>query len=285
MSAIPTNYQVFEVPTQPGSPQQQVIPLAGTTYTLLLYWCDPDGVWMLNIMDTTGDPIVSGLPLITGADMLEQYAYLGIGGMLLAQSDFDWTVPPGLNTLGTTGHLYFIPTTPAPVHRPGLLSTGPNSILYPLAPIPETMGPPGFTVPQPTGPSGTTGSTGPAPAVIVYSVRTVVAGYEGPLIQIGGADFYAVTPGEVNSPLDPSTPSGSVTVWYDQGPFSIHVYPYAAFAFNTPGFDPDRNNSTFGVDFGSQNSALTSFPGGYASGPSFSGVGATMIVVRLPSKS
>jgi hypothetical protein len=141
---------VFEIPTQSGAPQIETISLNGVTYTLTIFWCDPDGVWMLNIADSTGTPIVSGLPLITGADMLEQYEYLGIGGMLLAQTDFDWTLPPTFTNLGSTGHLYFVPAISVPASLPVL----------PLAPGPETPYPePGFTLPQPSPP-------GPTPPVV-----------------------------------------------------------------------------------------------------------------------
>ena len=62
--------------------------------------------------------------------------------------------------------------------------------------------------------------------LIVYSIRTVIAGYTGPLAQIQGMDYYAVSPGVVNSPIDPSAPYGNLTALYDQGPYALHLYPY-----------------------------------------------------------
>lgn len=102
--------RVFEIPTTPGTPQIKTIALAGVTYTLILHWCEPPQYWVLDIQDSVGTPIVSGLPLITGADLLNQYPYLGVGGMLVVQTDHDVDAVPTFSSLGLTGHLYFIPT-------------------------------------------------------------------------------------------------------------------------------------------------------------------------------
>jgi hypothetical protein len=117
-------FQVYEIPMTAGAPQFQVIRLSGVRYQIAAHWCDPLGVWVLDIADLDGHAIVSGIPMITGADLLAQYAYLNFGGLLLAQSDFDWTVPPTFDTLGRFGHLYWIPTPPPVVPPPR----------YPLSP-------------------------------------------------------------------------------------------------------------------------------------------------------
>jgi hypothetical protein len=64
--------------------------------------------WILDISDTTGQPIASGLPLIPGIDLLYQYKYLGIGGALMVQVDGRPDSVPDFSGLGTTGHLYFV---------------------------------------------------------------------------------------------------------------------------------------------------------------------------------
>lgn len=99
---------VFEVPTTPGTPQQFTITMQGVTYTLRLHWCDPGSVWVLDIMDENQVPILQGVPLVTGADLLGQFSYLNFGGMLVVQSDPEKEVPPDFDGLGSTGHLYFV---------------------------------------------------------------------------------------------------------------------------------------------------------------------------------
>ena len=102
----------YEIPTSPQA-TTQTITLNGISYNLTLTWCAPANCWMLAIADQNNNPIATGLPLVTGADMLAQLEYLGIGGggALLAQSDFDPDLVPSYTTLGSTGHLYFVSPT------------------------------------------------------------------------------------------------------------------------------------------------------------------------------
>lgn len=106
---------VYEIPTQPN-PTTQRITLNGVTYTLTLTWNEfagPAGAWVLDIADANNNPIASGLPLVTGADLLAQFEYLGIGGGggLVVQSDHDPDLVPSFTTLGSTGHLFFVSPT------------------------------------------------------------------------------------------------------------------------------------------------------------------------------
>lgn len=97
----------FEIPLDP-TPQTLSIVLGSTPYNLTVRWCVPAAAWIVDIADSTGTPIVSGIPLVTGADLLEQYAYLGFGGQLIAQTDHDLSAPPTFDNLGSTGHLFFV---------------------------------------------------------------------------------------------------------------------------------------------------------------------------------
>lgn len=100
----------FEIPLDP-SPQVFSIVLDGVAYVLTLIWRDFNmGGWVLDIADQTGAPIVGGLPLVTGADLLAQFAYLGIGGQLAVQTDHNPDAVPTFTNLGISSHLYF--TTP-----------------------------------------------------------------------------------------------------------------------------------------------------------------------------
>lgn len=100
---------VYEIPTQQGN-QQLGITLAGVAYNLVLRWNDSNASYILDIYDATGNPIVTAIPLITGADLLAQYEYLQLGGALIAQTDSS-VLPPGYTDLGSIGHLYFCTTS------------------------------------------------------------------------------------------------------------------------------------------------------------------------------
>ena len=120
----------YEIPLI-ASPQSFAISLAGTTYNMQLMFHEanagvlgaPTGAdssnislvtdtndldgWALDISDSTNVPIVCGIPLIPGIDLLYQYAYLGFGGSLVVAVDGDPNGVPDFAGLGTTGHLYF----------------------------------------------------------------------------------------------------------------------------------------------------------------------------------
>lgn len=98
----------YEVPLVAGTPQKVKVPLAGVTYTLTVKWCVPANCWVVDIADATGTPILSGIPLITGADLLAQYGYLNFGGQIQCQTDHDLLAPPTFDNLGITGHAFFV---------------------------------------------------------------------------------------------------------------------------------------------------------------------------------
>lgn len=98
----------YEVPLTAAS-QTFRISLAGVTYQLTVIWRDAANAgWVLDIADDNGAAIVQGIPLVTGADLLEQYAYLNFGGQLQVQTDHDVDAVPLFDNLGSSSHLYFI---------------------------------------------------------------------------------------------------------------------------------------------------------------------------------
>ena len=102
-----TTRTVSEIPLIAAS-QSLGISLNGTLYNLRLAWNVMAQSWTLDLADVNNTPILQGIPLVTGADLLEQYAYAGIGGSLYVQSDGDQTAAPTFTNLGSTGHLYFV---------------------------------------------------------------------------------------------------------------------------------------------------------------------------------
>jgi hypothetical protein len=99
---------IFEIPLSPAS-QQFLIALAGVQYQMSVTYRDSDlGGWFLDIADGGGNEIISGIPMVTGVDLLGQYAYLGIGGQLWVATDGNPTAPPSYESLGVSSHLYFV---------------------------------------------------------------------------------------------------------------------------------------------------------------------------------
>lgn len=76
----------------------------------LLKWNTPANCWVVDMSTDDGNPVARGIPLVTGANLLEQYGYLGLGGQMFAQTDNNVDAVPTFANLGTTGHFYF--TTP-----------------------------------------------------------------------------------------------------------------------------------------------------------------------------
>ncbi|MDM9660801.1 phage baseplate plug family protein [Raoultella planticola] len=92
-----------EIPLSPNS-QSFNITLAGVDYQMRVVW---RGVcWFLDLMDSAGNLIIGGIPLITGADLLEQYAYLNLGFSLYVLCDDPASENPTQSDLGVKSHLY-----------------------------------------------------------------------------------------------------------------------------------------------------------------------------------
>ncbi len=100
--------QLFKIPLQ-NIPQTFQIQLGGVNYLMTCKWNSaPEAGWVLDLADVnTGLPIAANIPLITGADLLEGLAYLGINGKLYVYTDGgDFSVPT-LDNLGVESNLYF----------------------------------------------------------------------------------------------------------------------------------------------------------------------------------
>lgn len=101
------NSNAYVVPLTPSN-QEFDISLSGVSYHFRVKWNSFSNAWILYIEDSKQNPILSGLPLVTGCDLLEQYGYLNIGGALIVQSTNDASLVPDYNSLGSTGNLFYI---------------------------------------------------------------------------------------------------------------------------------------------------------------------------------
>ena len=88
--------------------QQISIALGGVIYILTVKWNASAECWVLDIADQSGNPIVQGLALVTGCDLLGQYGYLALGGQLICMTDYQSDAIPTFNNLGSNSQLYFV---------------------------------------------------------------------------------------------------------------------------------------------------------------------------------
>lgn len=97
----------FEIPLSP-EPQKFNITLAGVERQLRFSWNSVSQSWFFDLNQADGTPILQGLPVVTGADLLAQFKYLGLGGAIVAQTDFETDAVPTFENLGILGRLYFL---------------------------------------------------------------------------------------------------------------------------------------------------------------------------------
>ena len=97
----------YEIPL---SAEQQTfrLQLIDRTYQMSVRWNSIQATWFLDIDTDAGAALVHGIPLITGADLLEQYQHLAIGGGLFVLTDGDPDALPTYDGLGTASKLYFV---------------------------------------------------------------------------------------------------------------------------------------------------------------------------------
>lgn len=101
----------YEIPLTPNA-QQFFITLGPTQYVMTLIYRDTiEGGWVLDIADAAGVPIVQGIPLVTGADLLAAYPDKNFSGKLLVATDGDGSAVPTFANLGTASHVYFAVTS------------------------------------------------------------------------------------------------------------------------------------------------------------------------------
>lgn len=99
---------ILEIPLQIGQPQTLAISINNVTYNLSLKWFEIADVWLMDIADTNNNPIVAGIPLITGSDLLVQYGHLGFTFGLWCATDGVPDQAPTFTSLGDTSHLYAV---------------------------------------------------------------------------------------------------------------------------------------------------------------------------------
>lgn len=106
---------IYEVPTRPRLQIESVTFPNGVTYQLrFTYLFAPNDCWTMDISDGSGNPMVCGIPLVTGCDLLGQYRYLGFGCSLFCTTDGDVGAVPRFYNLGLGAHLWLETPQAAP---------------------------------------------------------------------------------------------------------------------------------------------------------------------------
>jgi hypothetical protein len=109
---------IQQLPLTTDCPQSFNCQLGDVTYQFNLIWNDRSSVWMLDILNAaTQVPIISGLALVLGADLLEKYA-LGIGAFVLVDETGTGTEAT-LTSLGSSTNLYWVSPDELPENYPG----------------------------------------------------------------------------------------------------------------------------------------------------------------------
>jgi len=99
----------YEIPLSPQA-QSFSIQLGGQTYQIYMRWNSFSNIWTIDISDSQGNPMVQGIPLVTGTNLLEPYPDMYFGGTLTVSTDGNATAVPTFSNIGTSSHLIF--TTP-----------------------------------------------------------------------------------------------------------------------------------------------------------------------------
>lgn len=100
-------FTYYEIPLS-GVAQRFSVSLGGVSYSMLLAWRETDmGGWFLDILAADATPVLMGIPLVTGADLLAQYPDKNFGGVLRVTTDGDPDAVPTYANIGTQSHVYF----------------------------------------------------------------------------------------------------------------------------------------------------------------------------------
>lgn len=74
---------------------------AAATFFLALRYNEISGYWALSISDSNQSLLLSGIPLVTGVNLLRQYQYLGIGSLYVLNATGEASDSPDDTDLGT----------------------------------------------------------------------------------------------------------------------------------------------------------------------------------------
>lgn len=74
---------------------------------MTVLWRDVAG-WTMDVMDNIGSPLLLGVSLVPGVNLMAQYPELGFNGALVVVCDDGAPEYPTSTNLGTYSHLIFL---------------------------------------------------------------------------------------------------------------------------------------------------------------------------------
>jgi hypothetical protein len=98
---------VYQIPLT-NSNQTLQTTLLNVVYIFTVRWNALANLWYLDINDINNEPLLNGVPMVAGVNLLAQFGHLGIGGALVAQNVSEPNAPIGYDDLGQTGFLLFL---------------------------------------------------------------------------------------------------------------------------------------------------------------------------------
>lgn len=97
----------FPLPVS-ATAQSFFVQLVNVTYKITMRWNTVALCWVMDLADSEEVPIVQGIPVVTGTNLLAPYAYLGIGGGIVALTEGDPDAVPTFENFGSGGDVYFV---------------------------------------------------------------------------------------------------------------------------------------------------------------------------------
>lgn len=92
-----------EIPLTPDNQQFNAV-INHKNYRIKILW--RESCWVMDLMDEQKKVIISGIPLITGVNLLAQYNWMDFGFALFVGCDDPMQEMPTKTDLGLTSHLY-----------------------------------------------------------------------------------------------------------------------------------------------------------------------------------
>lgn len=93
---------IQEIPLTADNQQFSII-IAGATYRISIIWRET--CWVMDMFNDRSEPLISGVPLVTGADLMAQYEYMGLGFKMAVVCDDEAQEYPTKIDLGSRSHL------------------------------------------------------------------------------------------------------------------------------------------------------------------------------------
>lgn len=98
---------LFQLPFT-NIPQRFSVDLGGVTYVMVNRWNPIAELWYIDVYDQDDNPLLMNLPLVTGTDLFEQFAFMKPPGKMIVYTEGDEGESPTLETLGFSSNVWLV---------------------------------------------------------------------------------------------------------------------------------------------------------------------------------